>query len=145
MRARWIVLLAMSPMLVPAPSSALSCVPLSEQDPHSSFAGTVVKQYGDAYLVVVREVWHGPRLNERTWVAFEQLSPDPAPAIGEPWVIQTDAAGRANTCTVTPDDDSANDLRPAKVRSPAPVTWWSALRRRLIGTTLLVQVPDSLP
>ncbi len=142
MRARWLALLIVfAPLFVPAPVSALSCVPLSEQKPYSSFAGTIVQQRGDTYLFVVREVWSGPGLDARTWIEVEELWYEPVPAIGEAWVVYADELGRANTCTVTPDQDGAEDLRPESVRKPRPATWWSALRTGLIGTSMLVSAP----
>lgn len=142
MRARWLALLIVFvPLFVPAPASALSCVPLSEQKPYLSFAGTIVQQRGDTYLFVVREVWSGPDLDARMWVEFDELWYEPVPAIGEAWVVYADELGRANTCTVTPDRDDAEDLRPEKVRKPRPATWWSAIRTGLIGTSMLVPAP----
>lgn len=142
MRVRWLApLIVFGPLLAPAPALALSCVPFSEQKPYSSFAGTVVQQRGDAYLFVVREVWSGPDLNERTWIAFDNLYPDPAPAVGQAWVIYADESWRANTCTVTPDEDGADDLRPEKVTKPSPATWWSAIRTGLIAAWMLVPAP----
>lgn len=143
MRACWLALpLVCVPLLIPAPASALSCVPLSEQKPYSSFAGTVVKQRGDAYLFVVREVWSGPDLNTRTWVGFDRLWSDPVPEVGQPWVIYADEGGRANTCTITPDEAGAEGLRPKTVRKPEMANWWSAIRTALLGTSLLVPTQD---
>lgn len=143
MRARWFApLIVLAPLLVAAPASALSCVPFSEQKPYSSFAGTVVEQRGDAYLLAVREVWSGPDLNVRTWIHFDKLWTDPVPALGQPWVIYADEANRANTCTVTPDAAGAEDLRPAKIREPKPATWWSAIRTKLVATSVLAPTGD---
>ncbi|WP_332643976.1 hypothetical protein [Aeromicrobium sp.] len=142
MRTRWLALLiVLAPLFVPAPASALSCVPFSEQKPHSSFAGTIVQQRGDAYLFVVREVWSGPDLDARTWIAFDDLWHEPIPGLGEAWVVYADGSWRANTCTVTPDRTGAEALRPEKVRKPTPTTWWSAIRTSLISTWMLVPVP----
>lgn len=142
MRARWLVpLIFLATMLVPAPASALSCVPFSEQKPYSSFAGTIVQQRGDAYLFVVREVWIGPDLDARTWIAFDELWYEPVPAVGEAWVIYADESLHANTCTATPDRDGADDLRPEKVRKPEPATWWSGIRTGLMSVWMLVPEP----
>ncbi|GAA3515383.1 hypothetical protein GCM10022234_08000 [Aeromicrobium panaciterrae] len=117
-------------------------MPIDEQKPHSSFAGTLVEQRGDAYLFVVREVWSGPDLTERTWIRFDELWPEPVPAIGQAWVVYADEQSRANTCTVTPDAAGAEDLRPAKTREPKPATWWSAIRTKLVGISLLAPAGD---
>lgn len=139
MRARWLApLIFLAPLFVPTPASALSCVALSEQKPHSSFAGTIVQQRGNAYLFVVREVWSGPNVDARRWIAFDELWFEPIPAIGEAWVVYADESGRANTCTVTPDEDGAENLRPERIRKPKSATWWSAIRTGLIGTSMLV-------
>lgn len=111
---------------------------MAEQTPYSSFTGTIVQQRGDAYLFVVREVWSGPDLQERTWIRFDELWYEPVPAIGEVWVVYADEASRANTCTVAPAGDGADELRPATVQVPLKASWWSAIRTSLIGTTLLV-------
>lgn len=139
MRARWLApLIVVASLLVQSPASALSCVQFADQDPYSSFTGTIVQQHGDAYLFVVREVWSGPDLQERTWIRFDELWHDPVPAIGQAWMVYADEASRVNTCTATPDGDGADDLRPDKVRAPLKATWWSAIRTSLIGTWLLV-------
>ena len=141
MRLRWLAsLIVVAPLLAQSPASALSCVPFSELKPYSTFAGTIVQQRGDAYLLAVREVWRGPDLRERTWIKYDELWPDPVPAVGQAWVVFADESYRANTCTATPAGDDADDLRPAKVRKPLPATWWSAIHTSLIG--LLVVLPD---
>lgn len=141
MGARWFApLIVLAPLLVAAPASGLSCVPFSQQKPHSSFTGTIVQQRGAVYQVAVREVWSGPDLIERTWIRFDDLGEVPAPVIGQAWVIYADVAGRANTCTATPDSKGAERLRPSKVRAAKPSTWWSAIRTSLLLTSLLAPV-----
>ncbi len=138
MSARWpAALLVFAPLLVASPATALSCVPLADQTPYSSFTGAIVQQRGEAYLFAVREVWSGPDLQERTWIRLDDLGYDQVPAIGEAWVVFADEDFRANACTATPAGDGADRLRPDTVREPAKATWWSAIRTSLIGTSML--------
>jgi len=142
MSARWpAALLVFAPLLVASPAAALSCVPLADQTPYSSFTGAIVQQRGEAYLFAVREVWSGPDLQERTWIRFDDSGYDPVPAIGEALVVFADEDFRANACTATPAGDGADRLRPDTVREPAKATWWSAIRTRLIGTSMLAPAP----
>ena len=139
MRFRWLVApIALAPLLVDAPTSAVGCVPLAEQKPYSAFAGTVVQQRGDAYLFFVREVWSGPDLPERSWIRYEASGDDPPPSIGQPWVVFAAESFHANTCTATPDGKALDKIRPAKPRKATEPTWWSAIRTSLIGTSMLV-------
>lgn len=141
--ARWLVALIVgAPLLVQTPASALSCVPFDEQKPYSTFAGTIVQQRGDAFQLVVREVWSGPDLTERTWVKFVGDWPEPGPAVGQAWVVFTDTSFRANTCTATAESDSVDELRPRKVRKPLAPTWWSAIHTRLMETSMLAPAAD---